>query len=350
MSDSTTNIEFPLKEARTIVRNLAVPKAHLYWLDLFFSVSLGWGGFIFSIVLSIHPILRILLVAISALALYRCAIFIHELAHFRKGTFRLFRIVWNMLCGFPFMLPSFIYKGVHIEHHVQTVYGTKDDGEYWPFIHESRYKIIVFPIVAFLLPLYYAVRFIVFTPLLLLSKKLRNFVWAWNSSLAIIMKYRRPDPTKEERRQWLLQEWMTALYGIAGIVLIVLGILPVAVLLVWYCVTTISFFLNAIRTLVAHSYRNKGESSMAVSDQFMDSVNVIGLSFLPTLWAPVGLRYHATHHLFPSMPYHALGKAHRTLLEKLPESSGYNVVNHRNLWTALSQLWRETKATYSPSV
>ncbi len=29
---------------------------------------------------------------------------------------------------------------------------------------------------------------------------------------------------------------------------------------------------------------------------------------LPALWAPVGLRYHATHHLFMSMPYHNLGR------------------------------------------
>jgi hypothetical protein len=36
---------------------------------------------------------------------------------------------------------------------------------------------------------------------------------------------------------------------------------------------------------------------------------------------PLGLRYHALHHLFPSLPYHALGTAHRRLIVALPPDS-----------------------------
>jgi fatty acid desaturase len=49
-----------------------------------------------------------------------------------------------------------------------------------------------------------------------------------------------------------------------------------------------------------------------VTAQYLDSTNVPD-GFLPYLWAPVGLRYHALHHLLPSLPYHSLGEAHRRI-------------------------------------
>ena len=41
------------------------------------------------------------------------------------------------------------------------------------------------------------------------------------------------------------------------------------------------------------------------------------------MWAPVGLRYHALHHLFPTLPYHNLKAAHEYLLVHLPPESPY---------------------------
>ena len=63
-------------------------------------------------------------------------------------------------------------------------------------------------------------------------------------------------------------------------------------------------FLNQVRTLVAHLWENDGEP-MSVTAQYLDSVNVPPPATLPALWAPVGLRYHALHHLLPGVPYHA---------------------------------------------
>ena len=91
--------------------------------------------------------------------------------------------------------------------------------------------------------------------------------------------------------------------------------------------------LNQVRTLVAHLWENEGEA-MTVTAQYLDSVNVPPPSALPALWAPVGLRYHALHHLLPSLPYHSLGEAHRRLSAALGTDSPY----HRGSYTGLPVL------------
>ncbi len=83
---------------------------------------------------------------------------------------------------------------------------------------------------------------------------------------------------------------------------------------------------------------------MDLSEQYLDSVNVPGNRFVTSLWAPVGLRYHATHHLFAAMPYHALGTAHKRLIEELPDSEVYLRTTRSSLWNALARLWADAAA------
>ncbi len=71
--------------------------------------------------------------------------------------------------------------------------------------------------------------------------------------------------------------------------------------------------VNQLRTLVAHLWENDGDA-MTVTGQFLDSVNVPPPGLIAEVWAPVGLRYHALHHLPPSMPYHSYAEAHRRLV------------------------------------
>ncbi len=53
-----------------------------------------------------------------------------------------------------------------------------------------------------------------------------------------------------------------------------------------------------------------------------------------------GFRYHALTHLFPSLPYHAMGKAHRHLMNALPEDSPYRKTCCPGFFTALRELFR----------
>jgi fatty acid desaturase len=95
--------------------------------------------------------------------------------------------------------------------------------------------------------------------------------------------------------------------------------------------------VNQLRTLVAHSWTSDGEP-MSVTDQFLDSINVPPPGWLPLLWAPVGLRYHALHHLLPGIPYHGLAEAHRRLVQALPATSAYHRPQHRGLVAPLGAL------------
>jgi fatty acid desaturase len=98
--------------------------------------------------------------------------------------------------------------------------------------------------------------------------------------------------------------------------------------------------LNQIRTLVAHLWENDGEV-LTVTGQYLDSVNVPPPGLLPALWAPVGLRYHALHHLLPGVPYHALGEAHRRLKAAMPPGSAYHQASYPGLPGLLVRLVRD---------
>lgn len=335
---------FPLGEARKLVRDLLTPKPFIYWADFLSNMTIGWGSFVLALMAPVFSIWQVFFYLISVLALYRAVIFIHELAHLKKRTFTVFRAVWNVTCGFPLMVPSFTYHGVHNDHHKRDIYGTKDDGEYLPFAVGSPYKILSYVGLAFILPLLFAARFIILTPLSYLHEGLRRFAWERASSLTIDLSYRRPLPSSKERKAWKLQEFFTFLYGATVISLTSMGAVSYRVILLWYSVSCAIFFLNSLRTLAAHCYRNPGDRAMDVSEQYQDSVNVPGNPFVTALWAPVGLRYHATHHLFPSMPYHALGKAHRRLARDLSDGTLYLQTTRSSLWDALRTLWNDAKS------
>jgi fatty acid desaturase len=53
---------------------------------------------------------------------------------------------------------------------------------------------------------------------------------------------------------------------------------------------------------------------------------------------PVGLRYHATHHLFPSLPYHNMRSAHRRLMQHLPADSPYRQTVATSVWGTIADL------------
>ena len=335
---------FPITEARAIAKRFSRPKAHIYWIDFSISISIAWAAFFVAVTATAFSPVQVIAVAVAALAHYRAVIFTHELAHLKRGTFTKFRAVWNLLSGIPMMVPSFSYTGVHIDHHRPGIYGFKEDGEYVPFATGKPLRIIAYLLLIFVLPLLMAARFVVLVPLSYAIPPLRHLIWRHLSSLAIDLSYKRPPPGKQDDESWRVQEFGAFILGTGVITLVILNILPVAVIAVWYAVAVSIFMLNSLRTLAAHAYRNPGDQLMSRSDEFLDSVNIPGIPFISMLWAPVGLRFHATHHLFPSLPYHEIEKVHKALVAELPDNSSYLSASRKSLFHALVRLWSEAQA------
>ncbi len=336
---NTTQANFPLYEARALVRDLMTPDPRIYWSDFLFHIVLGWVAFVVTLHAPWFSIWQILAYWVAVFAFYRAAIFIHELAHFERGTFKLFRLVWNLTCGIPFMIPSFTYDGVHYDHHKPAIYGTAEDGEYLPFATQHPARLIGYVLLSLILPLLLVIRFLLLTPISYLIPPLRKLVWERASSLTINPAYVRKINAVRNDHYWQAQELATFFFAAVVVASVMLGKLPWQILVLWYAIAVAVFFLNSLRTLVAHAYRHKGDQHLTLVEQYLDSVNVPG-NFLTGLWAPVGLRYHATHHLFMSMPYHNLGKAYRRLAQKLGDSNILQT-SRIGLWSALKQIWQE---------
>src|SRR5829696_4840156 len=331
-----------LKAAADLTRDLNSADPKIYWADLLASALLGYGG-LFTAILASSTAVAVTAGVISVLALYRAGSFIHELTHIKPNAVPGFRLVWNLIVGIPLLVPSFMYEGVHNQHHAKRYYGTVNDPEYLPLALMKPWTLPVFLIVAALAPIGMLIRFGVLAPLSLLSPKLRDTVVGKYSGLQINPQFRRPQPEGAFRRQWLAMEIACSAWAIALLAMVATGVVPLDAFLIFLGVASGVMFLNQVRTLVAHLWENDGEP-MTVTAQFLDSVNVPPPATLPALWAPVGLRYHALHHLLPGMPYHALGEAHRRLCKALDAGSIYHSSSHRGLSPLVARLtatsWR----------
>jgi fatty acid desaturase len=329
-----------LKAAAKLTRDLNAPDARIYWTDMLGSAALGYAGLFAAMFVKPTP-LALAAGLVAILALYRAGSFIHELTHIKKGAVRGFRFTWNLIVGVPLLVPSFMYEGVHNQHHAKRYYGTADDPEYLPLALMHPWTLPVFLIAAALAPVGMLIRFGVLAPLSLVFPRLRREVVAKYSGLQINPQFRRPAPEGEFARDWAWQEAACSVWAIALLAMVATGVIPLKAFLIFLGVSSGVMLLNQIRTLVAHLWENEGEP-MSVTAQYLDSVNVPPPATLVIFWAPVGLRYHALHHLLPGVPYHNLGEAHRRLRRELGTDSIYFAANHRGLTPLVVRLAAST--------
>jgi fatty acid desaturase len=349
--------EFSLAEARRIVGDFFKPNPWIYWTDFLASWSIAMVSFALvqhpdriTLNTAWHWPLTIGLFLVSSLLMYRCSLFIHELVHIRADEFTAFRFVWNLLCGIPFLIPSFVYY-THIDHHRRKHYGTHEDGEYIPLSNMPTWQILFYLSQCLVIPIAAVFRWGVLTPLSWISPGIRDWVHQHASSMIMDPKYIRPLPTPKVRRMMRLQEvgCFAVVWFLIGRMLINYGIffdrpLSPMFLVQVYLSGVFIVTINALRTLGAHRWTSHG-GEMTFVEQMVDSVNYPYNPLVGGLWAPVGLRFHALHHIFPTMPYHALAEAHRRLMRDLPADSPYRRTEARTLTGSIVALWGRAKAS-----
>lgn len=351
--------EFSLSEARTIVGEFFTPNPWIFWPDFLLSWAVGIATFTLvqypqfvTADTTWHWPIRIVCFIVSCILYYRSALFIHELMHIRDGEFTAFRFVWNLLCGIPFLIPTFVYY-THVDHHRRKHYGTQEDGEYIPLANMPPWKILFYLCQIFVIPPLAIIRFGLLTPLSWFSKSVRDWTHVHASSMIMDPTYMRPQPTPKTLRTIRLQEFFCFLWiwFIAARIFYPMGIIPGSIppsfLVQIYLTGVFIILVNNLRTLGAHRWNSDG-TEMNFVEQLVDSVNYPKHPFTGVLWAPVGLRFHALHHIFPTMPYHALPTAHRRLIRDLPADSPYHLCSANSLPEALTDLWRRAKASQTP--
>jgi fatty acid desaturase len=342
---------FSFAQARALVGDLQKPNAKIYWIDFLSSIITGHIAFHALYYLPkwypdatwLWPAMALAFFACVTLYM-RSVMFIHELVHLPRDGFRGFRVAWNALCGIFLLLPSFLYHP-HVDHHRRQHYGTEHDGEYLRLgaFRHGRWMIVGYIVQALVVPFLGIARFLLISPICWVVPGAREWFHRHASTMVVDPFYQRTDLTPRLRRLILLQEGLCfawcVWFLIRGGITRNEPIDPI-----WfngYAVAVTLMLVNEFRTLGAHRWTGDGKP-MSFEDQLLDSVNYPHAPWISELWGPVGTRYHALHHLFPSMPYHNLGIAHRRLMEGLPANSPYRQTVAPSLSSELVALWKRS--------
>ncbi|MEQ1828259.1 MAG: fatty acid desaturase [Pirellula sp.] len=351
----TANIESPrfsMKQAKELVRDLHHPIAWVYWTDFLGSILIGHTLFALNVnsdawlqgPLAFVWSVRTALFLGTVFLFLRSAMFTHELVHLPKQGWNAFRIAWNVLCGIPFMIPSFTYYP-HIDHHRRKSYGTEDDAEYLNLSHQPPISIVVYLLGTLITPFVGLIRFGVMSPIAWVFPQVRKWTFKHASTMVMDITYERPEGTDRVYRIMLMQE-IGCFFVCVGIVLHAPFVAQTWLDPLWihaYLVSVSLLMLNNLRTLGAHRWTGTG-AELTMEQQLLDSCDYPSRPWITELWGPTGTRYHATHHLFPSLPYHNLGIAHRRLMAGLPQNSIFRETVRTTLIGEIASLWRRSIA------
>ena len=329
---------------RNIVDDLRNPREGIFFADLLLSAGTGWALFAFALGAAGGVGLRSLAFAASCLLLYRGIAFIHELFH--QQAMKGFRIVWHIVVGVPLLIPFLLYLPIHQGHHNSKTYGTKEDGEYDQFHGHATSASIKLFVLNLALPIALMVRFGILTPLSVVLPVVRHEVIPNFVHMALRMPFKAAGIKENLRREsYWVEAWCAAFtWGLVALCLVGFW----KVWLAWYALVVAIATLNTVRALGSTHLYVEQPQGRGANGQMLDSLNIDGGGILTQVLCPVGLRFHALHHVAPYLPYHALSLAHQRLMEKLPTGSDYHRVTVPSLWAGWQRLLAATSAPIQP--
>lgn len=330
------------EHARRLVGELFERSPAIYWIDFVLSAAAGWALAAVYFTAAPWSALQVVAFLLAGLLFFRAGTFIHEIVHMPRGQMVWFKRAWNALFGIPLLMPWIVYRN-HTEHHNHRTFGTPEDGEYLPLAAAPAREIVKYLAQAPLLPLVMVLRFGILAPLSWLHRGFREWVLTRASAAVSNPHYRKRFPKRDETHLRIV-ELLCVVYLAVVALLVWRGTISVGQLGMAYLLLAYALGLNWVRNLAAHRYGNDG-GNLSHADQVADSINVTGQTWLTVLMFPVGLRYHALHHLFPALPYHNLGAAHRRLMQHLPADAPYRGSNRESFFASVSEMWRSARLT-----
>lgn len=291
--------------------DLRAPKRHVYLLDLFATAAVIFGA-LFAASVASRRLVIVASVVVAALAMSRGALFAHELAHQRSRVPGL-RLAWHVAFGVPFLFPSFLYEEVHREHHRLAIYRTKHDPEHAPDPRPRWLRILVNESAALAFPIVLLVRWAVVTPLSFAIPGARAWVWRRFSSLTLNPHW---VPRAKQTRSELLAELGCMVWSWTA-----LAVLPLRTLVAASLALGLATAVSDLRGDFLHRFQEDGERG-TLERQVADSIDLDARGPLRLLF-PMGIGYHALHHLAPWLPYHALPAAYaRVIAARATPSDG----------------------------
>ncbi len=330
------------QSARAICQEFFAVNPFIYWLDFLISATAAYVLASFYLAMPISSVTSWACFFGAVILIYRASMFIHEIVHLPSGEMKFFRRFWNFFAGVPMMVPSFTYQS-HLHHHSTRHYGTEQDGEYLPLASGTMGGVLIFLTQIFFQPLLVVFRYLVWTPISFCHSGLRRWTLLHATSLVINFQFenhKRPELQSAEDTFW---ELLTTFRVYVMFGLVIIGTMPIERLPKIYLLAVFILAMNHIRTLAAHRYTSDG-STISHLDQFLDSTNITG-GWLTELICPLGLRYHALHHLFPGIPYYNLGIAHRRLVQSLPADSLYHETVYPTMKSAIGELMESVRGS-----
>ena len=313
-----------------------------YWVDLIICTVMAYASATLYLVMPLLSWQQMVFFPFAVFWLYRANSMVHEVSHLGKKQFPSFGITWNLLLGVPTLFPSTFFTSHHRDHHSGRHYGTPQDPEYIVnvFTPGSVASTIFFVLHVALYPLFVLLRFML-TPISFFKRSWREFTLRRLSSFTLNWKYER-NLSRMDRKGFLIIELLCCARAWLIPIGVIVGVSDWTRVPLMYLLAITILGANQMRFFADHHFESHGEK-MSMSDHVTDSCNYSNNDFFTWLFFPFTIRFHALHHLFPTIPYHNLPAAHEHLSEHLPEDSVYHSLDQPSWWHTARQTLRFKK-------
>lgn len=302
-----------------------------YWGDFLISLVAAYTAGSVFLMAPLGSPWQLIAYPLTVFWIYRLGSLVHEVCHLGHQEMRVFKVAWNLCVGVVTLAPSPFFTRHHRDHHSARMYGTREDPEYIVNVFRpgSIASLLTYAGMILLFPLLVFFRFLL-APLTFLHPRLRAWTLTHASSLTMNFRYRRR-LTAFDRRAVTAVELLCCARAALMLIAVAGGLTHWTRLPLFYAVALGVLTLNQLRLLADHHFEADGQA-LSLDAHIRDSCNFTGRDVLTWLLFPFAIRYHALHHLFPSLPYHNLKAAHQHLLAHLPADSPYRLLDQSSWW------------------